>query len=117
MLICSIYDSAVEAFQSPFVIHTEVLAVRAFRETVEGGGNNPLAKYPFDHTLFAIGEFNDQNGLITPYDAPKRLISGFDCAVKRPATQPAEGVQGGEVSPACNGESAESTIKSEVKNA
>lgn len=71
-LVFSVYDSAAGLFLQPFVAQTIEVAIREFRAAC----NTPqhqFAKYPEDYTLFHVGEFNAETGLLTPLTAPHTL--------------------------------------------
>jgi len=65
----SVYDTKVEAYQLPFHLHTVAEAKRAFAE-VARDRNNRIGKYPEDHCLFELGEFDDSTGRCTSLPAP-----------------------------------------------
>lgn len=67
----SIYDSIAEVFNKPFGEINQASATRAFKEALT---DNVNAK---DYMLYHIGEYNDNSGLITPYDVPKRVADNF----------------------------------------
>lgn len=70
--IFSIFDSKAETFNTPIFLPTEGQALRIFDDMV----NNPeqeIAKHPEDYTLFNLGEFDSDIGLVTPLNTPKSL--------------------------------------------
>jgi alkyl hydroperoxide reductase subunit AhpC len=72
MKICTVYDSKAEAYMRPFFEQSTGTAVRAFTEEC----NNPksvLSSHPSDYTLMEIGEFDDQSGEVSKYEAKKSL--------------------------------------------
>ncbi|AXL15275.1 nonstructural protein [Microviridae sp.] len=74
--IFSIYDSKAEAYLPPFFLHQMAMARRAFHDAV----NNPesqINKHPADYTLFQIGTFDDDDGIIesTP---PQTMGNGIE---------------------------------------
>lgn len=71
-LLFTVFDSAAGVFMSTFEARTIEEASRMFRVTV----NNPesqLHKFPEDYTLFCVGEFSIETGLIKAYETPKSL--------------------------------------------
>jgi len=36
-----------------------------------------VAKYPEDYDLYYLGEYNDQNGLISPLDTPQHMLKAI----------------------------------------
>ena len=63
-VICSIYDTAVDAYMRPFVAQSPGEAVRMFVDETNREGT-PLNAHPEDYALFQIGEFYDHNAEIT----------------------------------------------------
>ena len=62
-IICSIYDSATEAYMRPFTAQTEGQAVRMFEDEVLREGSE-IGMHPQDYALFKIGKFDDHNAII-----------------------------------------------------
>lgn len=65
MKIYSIYDTKAEAYMQPWYARTKGEALRSFEQAV----NDPqsqLSKHPSDFTLFELGEFDEQMGILTP---------------------------------------------------
>ena len=70
--IYSIHDAAAGAFNSPFFMANDVLAIRAIVPLV----NDPtsmLHANPGDFTLFCLGEFNVSDGTLEPEPVPRRV--------------------------------------------
>nr|QJB19434.1 MAG: nonstructural protein [Microvirus sp.]QJB19675.1 MAG: nonstructural protein [Microvirus sp.] len=68
----SIRDIKAEGFNTPFFQATFGLAERAFKEAA----NDPqsqIAKNKEDFSLYYLGEFDQQTGLISPENAPKHI--------------------------------------------
>lgn len=60
----SVYDSAAHRYLDPFPAPTIEFAIRGFRQAV----NTPehqFNQFPEDYTLFHVGEFNPEDGLLT----------------------------------------------------
>lgn len=67
-LLCfSIYDLKAQAYLAPFFLPNKPLALRAFGDCVNDN-NHQFGKNPFDFTLFYLGEFDVEQGIITPVD-------------------------------------------------
>ena len=58
------------AFRSPFYLHMEGEAVRAFAD-MANDKNHPVGQHPEDYTLFCLGDWNDQSAKATSFDTPK----------------------------------------------
>ncbi len=72
MKVFSIFDAKVSAYMQPFFSRTAGEATRAFADLV-GEAQHPVAKHPGDYTLFELGEFDDQTGVLTSHVAPLNL--------------------------------------------
>lgn len=58
-----VYDSKALIFGVPFFMPKEQMAIRAFSDLV----NDPstlVSKHPEDFSLFYVGDFDDENGLV-----------------------------------------------------
>lgn len=73
LLVFSVRDSKAEAFTRPFFAQTRGMAVRGFRDAVNGDQNEPIAKHPEDFTLFHIGEFDELTGELVKLQSPFSL--------------------------------------------
>lgn len=75
----SIYDVKADAYLPPFTLHQDGMAVRAFRDCCNDDTHN-FGKNPGDYTLFKLGEFDDQSGLVTSgiNGAPLKLHCGIE---------------------------------------
>ena len=76
-VVFSIYDSKAESFSTPFIQTTVGLAIR-FLETLTKDPQTALNKYPEDHTLFRIGEWDERKGEIKMDTAPVSLARSSD---------------------------------------
>lgn len=73
--IYSVFDSKAKAYNSPFYLRNSGEATRGFADVVNDG-KSQISKYPEDYSLFELGEFDDETGLITQYDAKTNLGVG-----------------------------------------
>ena len=62
--IFTVFDQKAAAYLQPFFSPTVGTAVRAFSDTVNDP-NSMLSKHPSDFTLFEIGGFDDQSGVVS----------------------------------------------------
>lgn len=60
----SVRDSKASYFMAPFVAVNEAIAVRNIRAAINQG-NNDVAKFPEDHSLWYVGTFNEETGKIS----------------------------------------------------
>lgn len=81
MQIFSVYDSAANAFMSPFFIPAKGLAIRSFQEAVNKPGT-PLNTHPADFTLFELGTFDEGKCIFNILMAPERVISANELVTK-----------------------------------
>jgi len=61
LLICAVRDSKAAAFMAPIPFGSKGLAVRALMEAVKKG-NNPIAEYKNDHSIWHLGYYDDNTG-------------------------------------------------------
>lgn len=61
-------DQKTEAYMQPFFMKTKGEAIRAWSDTVSDK-QTQFNKHPEDFTLFEIGEYNDDNGILIPHQA------------------------------------------------
>lgn len=66
--IFTVYDSKMEAYMMPFFLQTRGAAIRAWMDSVNDL-NTQFNKHPGDFTLFEIGEYDDETGNVSNYDA------------------------------------------------
>lgn len=78
LLICSVFDNAIKAYQAPFYARTKAEAARGFADAVNAQ-NSQFAKHAADFTLFAIGVFNDVDADIEQEGAHQKIISALEC--------------------------------------
>lgn len=70
--IYSIYDKAAKTYNTPFFMHTDNQAIREMERLV----NNPetsMFHHPADYVVFCLGEWNDTECTIDPFDTPEKL--------------------------------------------
>lgn len=70
--IFTVYDSKAFAFLPPFYAHEKGVAARQFSECANSD-QHQFGKHPGDYTLFCIGEFDDQDGLMLQYDTKENM--------------------------------------------
>lgn len=77
LIVCSVRDSAVNAFMQPFFVHAVGMAVRSFGDEVRKDGTG-LNAHPEDYALYELGVFDDSNGSVTMLPEPRQLARGVD---------------------------------------
>lgn len=73
--VYTVYDQKAQVYMQPIFFRADGEAIRAFRASISKPGH-PFADYPADYTLFAIGEFDDDNAKFASYDAFVNLGNG-----------------------------------------
>lgn len=81
--IYSIYDSKAEAYMNPFFMRNDGEALRGFMDGIENS-DTPFHKWPQDYTLFHVGHWDDESGLIEN-TTPKSLGNGVE--LQKPSTK------------------------------
>lgn len=75
--IYAVRDKAVEAMLQPFFSPTLPSAIRSLSEVVNDK-DHPFSKNVTDYTLYALGEFDDASGVITPAAIPDPVLNLVD---------------------------------------
>lgn len=70
--VYSVMDSKSQAFCNPFTAHNDACAIRDFAFAAQDPATD-ICKYPTDFTLFRVGEFNFQTGVLIPEPTPYSL--------------------------------------------
>lgn len=84
LFVMSIKDSAVQAFNPPFVAPADASAVRDVREIVNSPDSR-ISKNPDDFELYCVGMWNDQDGTLEPCKA--RMVARCKDLVKKESNQ------------------------------
>lgn len=71
MNIYSLFDGRVCAFGQPFFCLNDGAAMRTINEAAKDQ-RSMIAKYPMDFSLFRIGTFDDNTGILTPTERVDR---------------------------------------------
>lgn len=66
--VFSVYDAKANCYMQPFFALTKGLGTRVFAEWADDE-NHPCGKWPDDFTLFEIGEWDDQQGVLINHAA------------------------------------------------
>jgi hypothetical protein len=73
----SVYDSKIESYDKPFMAKTRGEAIRGFRDFVNEK-DNMVSRHPEDYTLFEIGEYDEEKGLLLPHKAHHNCGKALD---------------------------------------
>lgn len=83
----SVYDSAAGMYLEPFFAPSVEFAIRSFRQAVNTDAHQ-FNLYPTDYTLFAIGRWDPESGVLEP-QVPHSLGVGITF-IDRIAPDPAQ---------------------------
>lgn len=75
LLAFAVYDRAARAYSAPFYQHTRGLGERMFADLVVDPQSN-VSKHPGDYELFCVGEFDNEEGVLSSPDKPLLLVTG-----------------------------------------
>lgn len=80
LVMCAVWDRAIEAYMRPFFVPHVGLALRSFTDEVKGNAaeGGPLRAHPEDFDLFELGTFNEEDACYVPLEAPRRIVRGQD---------------------------------------
>lgn len=79
-VVCSVYDSAVDAYMQPMFAPAMGAIVRSFGDEVQREGS-PMRAHPDDYRLMYLGTFDDHTGRFSSTeDEPRCLVRGKDVA-------------------------------------
>lgn len=70
--VFTVYDSKAEVYRFPFFMQSAGMAIRAMIDLVNDG-KSEISRFPADFTLFEVGSYNDQNGLLVALSSPLNL--------------------------------------------
>lgn len=70
--VFSVHDSKGETYNTPMFLPAKGMAVRAFGDQANDPGSE-INKHPEDYTLFCIGEYETDTGLLVPLKTPQSL--------------------------------------------
>lgn len=73
----NVYDSKVEAYNTPFFLRHKGEALRSFEE-IANDKSSAIGKHPGDFTLFEIGTYNELTGELACYESKINL----GCAIE-----------------------------------
>ena len=76
--VFSVYDRVAKNFLDPFFAPNAAFAMRTFSNCCKDK-SHPFGKNPEDFALFKIGEFGQENGVVSPCE-PDRIFTGTEAA-------------------------------------
>jgi len=75
--VFSIFDVKAKAFGSPFFMHHNGLALRAFSDLC-ADDKTAVFKHPEDYKLYCLGEFDDCSGALVSLPQPEFMSNAVD---------------------------------------
>lgn len=73
LIVCTVRDTAVQAFMPPFFSRHMGEAMRSFGDLVRDPQSN-VSRHPTDFHLYLLGEYDDVTGIFTTSE-PQRMAS------------------------------------------
>lgn len=67
MIIVAVKDHALDAFNTPFFVPTEGVAVRSFKDEVNRP-ESPMGAHPEDYDLYKLGEYDERRGAFNTHE-------------------------------------------------
>jgi len=80
--IFSIYDQKAYAYLPPFTLPRTEMAERTFQDCVNSP-DHAFGRNPADYTLMELGTYDDNKGLITPYELVRTIGTGIEYVKSR----------------------------------
>jgi hypothetical protein len=77
LLVFAVFDSKAEVYGTPIFFGSRGLAIRSFDQECNRE-ESQIFKYPGDFTLFQIGEYDQDTGLLTPLSSHTSLGTGVE---------------------------------------
>ena len=78
--IYTIYDVASGIYMRPFFQQTDGQATRSFSD-IALDAEHEIGKHPEDYTLYRIGSYNDNTGIIEG-ENPEKILTALQCISK-----------------------------------
>lgn len=79
MMLYAVHDKAVNAFLPPFAARARGEAMRSFVDACTDS-RHTFNKHADDYVLYELGHFDENTGLLKPYDDPRRVMSGLEAS-------------------------------------
>lgn len=85
--IFTVFDQKAQAYLPPFFLHQEGMATRSFSDAVNDK-EHQFGAHPEDYTLFSIGTYDDERGMLEPHLAPQVIGNGLEFVQARGMNEP-----------------------------
>lgn len=80
-VLCSIHDVAVHAFMRPWMAPTLEMGLRMFLDE-RTRPDSDVFRHPADYTMYVVGYFDPDSGVITPCVPPQRVACAAELEVE-----------------------------------
>lgn len=80
----SVMDVKAKAYNTPFFMAQDGMALRAFGDLVRDPKTS-IHAHPEDYSLFHVGSFDDESGIMIAIDAPAYIGKAVDFVEQLPA--------------------------------
>ncbi len=84
MLVFAVFDAAAEAYLSPMFFNTKGECIRTFVDACNAE-DHQFARHAADYTLFHIGFYDPDKGLLTALSAPDSLGNALQYIERAPS--------------------------------
>lgn len=75
LIVCSVFDSKVGAYATPFFVRTKGEAIRSFEDACKDD-KLPFRQHRGDYRLCMLGEYDDSSGQLVPFEVS--ILIGAD---------------------------------------
>ena len=79
----AVRDKKTETFMTPVFQQTKGAAIRSFTDAMQSKEQNNLNQHPEDYSLYEVGKWDDQKGVIISQAEPEQLITGLDISLEK----------------------------------
>lgn len=69
----SVFDQKAQVYGTPFSCINESIALRSFAHAANDLGTD-IGVYPVDFTLYELGTFDEDTGILQPVPAPRPIV-------------------------------------------
>lgn len=80
----ALYDSKIEGYLTPFTMKADGQAKRAMMDALQNN-NTDVGKHPEDFSLFRLGAFDEETGLIDACEPPVCVCKCWELQAKNEA--------------------------------
>lgn len=73
----TLFDTMAECHSKPHFFKTTGEALRAITDAANSG-DDPIAKHSKDYVVYELGVYDDNSGMLMPYENPKKIMNVGD---------------------------------------